>query len=303
LYQQTIAEKVSCTGTGLHSGAPAHLTLYPARANSGIVFVRTDLATPVEIPARSAHVHSTVFATTLGRGDATIGTVEHLMAALYGLGIDNIRVEVDGPELPVMDGSSAPFVYLLRSAGLFVQQERRRVLRLRRKLEVVDGERRISIEPSRDLRVSYAVDFEHPAIRRQEFHMRTLDADAFEREISAARTFGFLEEVRALWEAGLAKGGSLENTVVLDDAKVVNTEGLRWVDEFVRHKTLDLFGDLALIGMPLQGHVRVERGGHWLHQRLVEEILANPVAWSVTHASRRGAPVRGLQRLAAAPRY
>jgi UDP-3-O-[3-hydroxymyristoyl] N-acetylglucosamine deacetylase len=299
LHQQTIAEKVSCTGIGLHSGAPAQLTLYPARANSGVVFVRTDRATPVEIPARSSEVSSTALATTLGRGDASIGTVEHLMSALYGLGIDNVRIEVDGPELPVMDGSAAPFVYLLRSAGLFAQRERRRVLRMRRRIEVRDGDRSISIEPARDFRVSYAVDFEHPAIRRQQLTIAPLDAERFEREISAARTFGFLQEVRALWDAGFARGGSLDNTVVLDEEKVVNPEGLRWPDEFVRHKVLDLFGDLALLGMPIQGHVRAERGGHSLHQRLLAAMLAQPDAWTVIDPERSGRGIN-LSRLAAA---
>ena len=301
LYQQTIAEKVSCTGIGLHSGAPVQLTLHPARADSGVVFVRTDCGNPVEIPARSHEVSSTALATTLGHGEASVGTVEHLMSALYGLGVDNVLVEIDGPELPVMDGSAAPFVYLLRSAGLFTQREPRRVLRVRRKIEIVDGERSISIEPAKDFRVSYAVDFEHAAIRRQQLTIAPLDADSFEREISAARTFGFLHEVEALWKAGFARGGSLENTVVLDDRKVVNPEGLRWDDEFVRHKVLDLFGDLALIGMPVQGHVRAERGGHALHQRLVAAILAEPDAWTVVDTSRRGRGL-SLSRLAAASR-
>ncbi len=281
MYQQTIAEKVSCTGVGLHSGAPVQLSLHPARANTGVRLVRTDLATPIEIQARPREVASTLFATTLGRGEACVGTVEHLLAALYGLGIDNIRIEVDGPELPVMDGSAAPFVYLIRSAGAFVQRAPRPALRIRRKLEVVDGDRLISIEPARDLHISYAVEFEHPAIRRQELALAPLDADRFEREIAAARTFGFLREVRALWDAGLARGGSLDNTVVLDDERVVNPGGLRWSDEFVRHKVLDLLGDLSLIGMPILGHVRVERGGHCLHQRLVSAILDRPDAWRV----------------------
>jgi UDP-3-O-[3-hydroxymyristoyl] N-acetylglucosamine deacetylase len=299
LHQQTIAEKVSCTGTGLHSGAPVQLTLQPARADSGIVFVRTDLGEPVEIRAKSAQVSSTAFATTLGRGHATVATVEHLLAALYGLGIDNIRIEVDGPELPVMDGSAAPFVYLLRSAGIFQQPEQRRMLRVRRKLEVVDGDRRISIEPARDFRVTYAVDFEHPAIRRQEIALEALDADRFERDISAARTFGFLREVKALWEAGFARGGSPDNTVLLDEEKVVNEGGLRWADEFVRHKVLDLFGDLALLGMPIRGHVRVERGGHAMHQKLVSALLANPQAWVMVDPDRRIGRGFGLSRLAA----
>jgi UDP-3-O-[3-hydroxymyristoyl] N-acetylglucosamine deacetylase len=303
LYQQTIAEKVSCTGVGLHSGAPAHLTLFPARADTGIVFARTDLQTPAEIPARSSEVSSTALATTLGRDSACIGTVEHLLAALYGLGIDNVRIEIDGPELPVMDGSSAPFVYLIRSAGIFAQPEARSVLRIRRKLEVRDGDRCISVEPSREFRVSYAVEFEHPAIGRQEFKMNPVDADGFERDISAARTFGFLNEVRTLWDNGFARGGSLGNTVVLDDEKVVNADGVRWNNEFVRHKVLDLFGDLALVGMPVQGHVRVERGGHSLHQKLVAAILANPQAWEIVEVGKRGARSTTLSRIAAATRF
>jgi UDP-3-O-[3-hydroxymyristoyl] N-acetylglucosamine deacetylase len=303
LYQQTIAEKVSCTGIGLHSGAPAQLTLFPARADSGIVFVRTDLAPPVEIPARSSEVSSTALATTLGRGAKSVGTVEHLLAALYGLGIDNVRVEIDGPELPVMDGSAAPFVYLIRSAGIFTQRPLRNVLRVRKRLEVVDGDRRISIEPSREFRVSYAVEFEHPAINRQEFRMDPVGADGFEHDVSAARTFGFLNEVTQLWGAGFARGGSLENTVVLDNEKVLNPDGLRWEDEFVRHKVLDLFGDLALVGMQIQGHVRAERGGHSLHQKLVAAILSNSHAWDVVEADKRGGRGLRLFQAAAAARF
>jgi UDP-3-O-[3-hydroxymyristoyl] N-acetylglucosamine deacetylase len=300
VYQQTIAEKVSCTGVGLHSGAPTQITLNPANANTGVVFVRTDQGTPVEIPARSSEVSSTALATTLGHDGASVGTVEHLMSALYGLGIDNVRIDVDGPELPVMDGSAAPFVYLLRSAGLYTQRARRRVLRVRRKIEIVDGDRSISVEPCRDFRVSYAVDFDHPAIRRQELCIAPLDAEGFEREVSAARTFGFLQEVEALWQAGFARGGSLDNTVVLDGEKVVNPEGLRWSDEFVRHKVLDLFGDLALLGMPIQGHVRAERGGHSLHQQLVSAILAQPDAWVVVDPDRGAGRGISLARIAAA---
>jgi UDP-3-O-[3-hydroxymyristoyl] N-acetylglucosamine deacetylase len=255
--------------------------LRPAAVDSGAVFVRSDRARPVEIRAHPSAVRSSRLATTLGCGDVTIGTVEHLSSALFGLGIDNIRVEVDGPELPIMDGSAAAFVYLLRSAGILPQPASRRVLRLRRALEVRDGERSIRIEPARSFRVSYAVEFDHPAIGRQEYCVDSLDPEHFEREISAARTFGFLHEVRSLWSAGFARGGSLDNTVVLDDEGVVNRDGLRWPDEFVRHKVLDLFGDLALLGVSLQGRIRVERGGHSLHQELVAAIIAHPDAWRI----------------------
>lgn len=288
--QQTLAERVSCTGTGLHGGAPVRLVLSPARAGTGIVFERCDRAHPVEIAARPGSVHSTRLATTLGSGDATLGTVEHLLAALYGLGVDNVRVSVDGPELPVMDGSAASFVYLIRSAGIAVQHEPRASLRVLEPIEVDEGGRRIRIEPARGLRISYAVDFSHPAIKRQELHVERLDPQLFEREIAPARTFGFLQDVRALWHAGLAKGGSLRNTVLLDDTRVVNPEGLRWPDEFVRHKVLDLLGDLALLGVSIDGHVRVECGGHALHHRLVTALLERPRAWRLTEAGARRAP-------------
>jgi UDP-3-O-[3-hydroxymyristoyl] N-acetylglucosamine deacetylase len=302
MFQQTIAEKVSCTGIGLHSGAPTQLTLHPARAGEGIHFVRTDGGSPVEIPARSSEVSSTRLATTLGRGDASVRTVEHLLSALYGLGIDNVKVELDGPELPVMDGSAAAFVYLIRSAGVFRQREHRRTLRMRKPIEIRDGDRSIRVEPARDLRVHYAVDFEHPAIGRQELALAPLDPDSFEREIASARTFGFLRDVRALWGAGLARGGSPDNTVLLDESRVINPGGLRWPDEFVRHKVLDLCGDLALLGMPLQGHVFVERGGHALHQQLVAAILERPDTWVIDDPERSAHRGVSLARLVGSAR-
>jgi UDP-3-O-[3-hydroxymyristoyl] N-acetylglucosamine deacetylase len=277
---------------GLHSGAPVHLTLRPAPVDSGVVFARTDRAPGAEIRAHPSVVKSSRLATTLGRGDVSVGTVEHLFAALFGLSIDNVRVEVDGPELPIMDGSAAPFVYLLRSAGILAQPAPRPVLRLRRPLEVRDGDRSIRIEPARTFRIAYAIDFEHPAIGRQEYRVDSLDSEHFEREISAARTFGFLNEVRSLWDEGLAYGGSLDNTVVLDDTGVVNRDGLRWPDEFVRHKVLDLLGDLAILGVAIQGRIQVERGGHALHQKLVAAIVDQPDAWRIDHSGAR-AP-RGL---------
>jgi UDP-3-O-[3-hydroxymyristoyl] N-acetylglucosamine deacetylase len=261
------------------------------------VFVRTDLDPHFEIPARAASVGSTHLATTLRRGDVSIGTVEHLMAALFGLEIHNVRVEIDGPELPVMDGSAAPFVYLIRSVGISQQREPRRELRFRRRIEVRDDGCIISIDPSPQFRVSYVVEFEHPAIRRQALSIDSLDPECFEREIAAARTFGFLHEVAELRRAGLARGGSLENTVVLNDEWVLNPEGLRWPDEFVRHKVLDLCGDLALLGAPIVGHVRVERGGHALHQKLVSAILSSPDTWCSDQPARSHAGSSGLENL------
>jgi len=296
--QQTIAEKVGCTGVGLHSGRPVQLSLHPARVNAGIVFTRTDLPAAPEIPARPGAVSSTQFATTLARDGVSVATVEHLLAAAHALGIDNLRVEVDGPEVPVMDGSAADFSYLLRSAGLFPQRALRPALRIRCPIAVEEGDRRIRVEPAPRLRVSYAVDFEHPAIGRQEYHLERLEARLFERELAGARTFGFLSEVQDLWRAGFARGGSLDNAVVLDGQGVVNPEGLRWPDEFVRHKVLDLLGDLALLGLPLLGHVVVERGGHSLHQRLVAGILDTPAAWRIEEPGSPLGPPADLPGLA-----
>jgi UDP-3-O-[3-hydroxymyristoyl] N-acetylglucosamine deacetylase len=294
--QRTIAEKISCTGIGLHSGQPVQLTLHPARAGTGVVFARTDLPVPAEVPAVHSAVTSTRLATTLGRGEATIGPVEHLLAALCGLGIDNVRAEVDGPEIPVMDGSAASFVFLIRAAGIFEQDAPRRSLRVRKPVEVRDGDRLIRIEPAHGLRVTYSVDFAHPAIGRQQLRNLVIDDESFEQEICRARTFGFLREVEALWRNGLARGGNLDNTVVMDELRVLNRDGLRWPDEFVRHKALDLLGDLALLGMPVEGHLVVERGGHALHQRFVRALLEHPSHWTIeteTRPSRRAGSVRG----------
>jgi len=268
------------------------MSVHPARAGTGIVFVRTDLGDPVEIEAHARHVVSSAFATVLGRMDATVSTVEHLLSAAYALGIDNARVEIDGPELPAMDGSAAPFVYLLRSAGLYAQHAPRKIMCVTRAISLSEGERRISIEPAPSLCASYVVDYEHPKIRRQSIQASPLIGEPFERDLAAARTFGFLNDLKSLWDRGFAKGGSLENSVVLDDDRVLNPEGLRFQDEFVRHKLVDLLGDLALLGLGLHGHVRVERGGHALHHQLVRALLSDPAAFEVRTAPSAPPPPR-----------
>jgi UDP-3-O-[3-hydroxymyristoyl] N-acetylglucosamine deacetylase len=270
--QRTLAETISCTGIGLHSGEISEVTMRPAPAGSGIVFVRSDLAHSLEIPVQPDSVTRTELSTQIGRGDVTVDTVEHLLAALYGLGIDNARVEVDGVEVPGMDGSAAPFVFLIRAAGVYEQAEAREVYRLRRPIEIRDGNRWIRAEASRSLKVSYRVDYEHPAIGRQVIRALPIEAKAFERDVARARTFGFFRDVESLRAAGRARGASLDNTVVLDDYSVMNSEGLRCQDEFVRHKILDLVGDLALLGISVQAHIKVERGGHALHHALVAEL-------------------------------
>jgi len=275
--ERTLRSPISCTGVGLHSGATVQLTLRPAAAGSGVVFVRTDLSPAVEIAARPENVVDTSFATTLGVGSARVGTVEHLMAALSGMGIDNARVEDNGPEIPVMDGSAAPFIYLIRTAGIALQRRFKRFLVIRRPLEVRDGDKRARIVPASQLAISCTIDFDHPLIRDQTLHVDLSDK-VFYREISRARTFGFLSEVEDLKKRGLAKGGSLENAIVVDEFSVLNAEGLRYPDEFVRHKILDVIGDLALCGMPVIGHFISYKSGHSLNQRLVSRLNHDAIA-------------------------
>jgi len=264
-------------------------TLHPGRIDSGIVFTGQRAERPIEVAAKPESVVATRHATSLGARGLTVGTVEHLLAALYGMGIDNVRIELGGSEIPIMDGSAASFVFLIRAAGIYEQPAPRRCLRIRRAVEVADGLRRIRVEPARSFRVSYAIDFSHPAIGRQSIENLELAEGVFEHKLCRARTFGFLHEVQALWRAGLARGGSLDNTVVLDERRVLNPEGLRMPDEFVRHKVLDLLGDLALLGMPIQGHVKAVRGGHALHQRLVAELLNDPSCFEIISMPRRTA--------------
>lgn len=294
-FQQSIAQRISCDGKGLHSGRPVSLTLLPAEPETGVVFVVPGPTGAVEIPARLEWVVSTDNATTLGRDGARIATVEHLLAALRGLGVDNVRVEVDGSELPGMDGSAAPFAHLLRSAGLRPQTAPRRLIVVRRAVSYGDGLRRIRIEPARrGLQLRCAVDFSHPAIGRQAIELEELTPERFEAELARARTFGFLEQVDALRAAGLARGASLANTVVLDERGVMNPNGLRWPDEFARHKALDLLGDLALLGHPLQARVSVERGGHALHRAGMQALLADPDAFRLVEDASRTPAATGL---------
>jgi UDP-3-O-[3-hydroxymyristoyl] N-acetylglucosamine deacetylase len=264
--------------------------LEPARAGSGVVFVTRPRGGRgpgdrelVEIPARAEFVRSTARATTLALPESTlpdgpqVTTVEHLLAALFAFRIDNVRIVLQGSEIPVMDGSAARFAGLLREAGRTLQSAARCELVLRRPLEVrQDGDRWIRAEPDEAFGISYAIDFPHPRIGRQTFEVAGLDEHFFETELAAARTFGFAHEVESLREAGLARGGSFENSLVLGDQDVLNGMDLRWPDEFVRHKVLDLLGDLMLLGAPLRAHLSVEKGGHGLHHELVKALLATP---------------------------
>ncbi len=289
--EHTIASRVQCTGIGLHTGEPVDLVLRPAAPGTGILFVRTDRPRPVRFPARAEWVTDTTLATTLGNEDVSLSTIEHLVAALRAMGIDNCTIEVSGPELPIMDGSSGSFVYLIQQAGLRPQARMRRRIVIRRPIEVRDGNRWVRALPSRDFKLSVEIDYSHPAIGRQSLEGLVITPDLFAREIAPARTFGFLKDTQRLQAIGLARGGSLSNAIVLDETRVLNPEGLRFRDEFARHKVLDLIGDLALLGVPLQAHVKAVRGGHKLHQALVAEIRANPSCWTLETPSSEREPV------------
>ena len=277
--QRTLRRQISCAGIGLHSGNKVTLTLKPAAADTGVIFRRTDLG--VEIPATVQHVSAFHYATVLGRGGATVETVEHLLAALVSVGIDNIVIELDHNEVPIMDGSSAPFLYLVQEAGVKRLSAPRRYLKVLRPVQIANGDKRIAIYPSDHFKVSYTISFDHPMLRHQSRTERITE-QSFAESIAPARTFGFLKEVEMLRQNGLALGGSLENAIVIGDAGVLNA--LRFEDEFVRHKILDLVGDLSLVGYPIVGHVVAHRAGHALHTALAARLLEERDAWMLVES-------------------
>jgi UDP-3-O-[3-hydroxymyristoyl] N-acetylglucosamine deacetylase len=292
LNQRTLQSKVTCTGVGLHSGNKITLSLCPAAVNTGIVFARTDLEQPVEIPARHEFVTDTTLATTIGKGNVKVGTIEHLMAALAGMGIDNCRVEVDGPEVPIMDGSAAPFVYLIQSAGIEMQRAFKRFLVIRKPVSIVEDGKEAKFLPAPQFSVTFSIDFDHPLIDKQQYRMDFSDR-FFHREICRARTFGFYREVEMLKKMGLARGGSLENAVVVDDFSILNPDGLRFPDEFVRHKILDSIGDVSLFGMPVIGHLVAHKSGHMMNHKLVTKVLADPTCHEIVEVGEK----KELERL------
>jgi UDP-3-O-[3-hydroxymyristoyl] N-acetylglucosamine deacetylase len=276
--RQTLAREAEMRGVGLHSGAAVRVRLVPAEAGTGIVFERTDHP-GVGIPATLAHVGPSFYATVLQKDGITVSTVEHLMAALYALQIDDLRVEVDGPEVPILDGSSRPFVEAILDAGTVEHPVPRLYLTVIRPVELAVEEKRIGVYPCREFRVTYAIEFPHTGLGYQELTLSVWGADSFSEKLSPARTFTFEAEVVGLRKVGLARGGSLENAVVIGANGLLNPEGLRFPDEFVRHKILDLTGDLSLLGRPLRGHVVAYRAGHDLHGRLARKILDRPDSW------------------------
>jgi UDP-3-O-[3-hydroxymyristoyl] N-acetylglucosamine deacetylase len=282
-FQRTLKRPAACEGVGLHSGAKVSLRLVPAPADSGIVFVRVDLPGKPTIPARAEFVVSTALATTLGRNNVRVGTVEHLISALSGLGIDNIRLEIDGPEVPIMDGSAAPFADLITEAGIRIQDKAKSFLVIRRTVSVCDGDKTATLAPARKLKVDCTIDFKHPLISDQTYTLEFQES-TYAKEIARARTFGFAKDVEKLQANGLARGGSLQNAIVVDEFSVLNPEGLRFPDEFVRHKLLDALGDVALMGQPVLGHLTVHKSGHALNHKLVMKVLSDPANYEVVRA-------------------
>lgn len=280
--QRTLKTSISCTGTALHSGATVSMVINPAEPDSGIRFRRTDITGGgAEIPATWRHVVATHMCTVIGNDNGVqVATIEHVMAAFAGLGIDNAQISISGGEVPVMDGSAAPFVFLIDCAGIVEQDAPRRAIRILKPVEITSGSRRMSLRPSDETTIELEIDFESAAIARQSCFF-TMSEAAFKAEIARARTFGFEHEVAQLRAAGLARGGSLDNAVVISGNRVLNTEGLRYGDEFVRHKVLDCIGDLYLAGAPILGHVAARRSGHAINNQLLRKLFADRRAWRV----------------------
>ena len=282
LRQRTLKTVINATGVGLHSGVKVRLTLRPAQPNTGIVFRRVDLDPPVDLRADPYGVGDTRMASVLEKDGVRLGTVEHLMSALAGLGVDNVYIDVDAPELPIMDGSAGPFVFLLQSAGIEEQNAPKRFLRVRKAVEVKDGDKWARLEPYDGFKLAFSIVFNHPAVDQTGTRVEVDFAnDSYVRDIARARTFGFTQDVEALRAQGLALGGSLDNAIVMDEYRVLNTEGLRLPDEFVRHKVLDAIGDLYLAGHPLLAAFSAHKSGHALNNQLLRALLADAAAWEL----------------------
>ncbi|CAK8719984.1 MAG: UDP-3-O-[3-hydroxymyristoyl] N-acetylglucosamine deacetylase [Candidatus Electronema aureum] len=290
-HQHTLERTVSCCGIGLHSGKPVNLTIRPAEEHSGISFRRSDLGKKNAIPARMEQIVDTTLATTLGSGSERISTTEHLMAALHSAGIDNAEIELDGLEVPIMDGSADPFVQLLSSGGKKKQRALRKVIRIIKPVSCISGDKFIRIEPHNGFKITGSISFGTELINEQSYTI-DLSQERFAREIAGARTFGFVEQVEELWRNGLALGCTLENVIAIhwNRRSVLNEEGLRFEDEFVRHKVLDLIGDLALLGSPILGHVIASRSGHALHHSLMKAIADSPDCWEYVEFRKPGQP-------------
>ncbi|WP_310599854.1 UDP-3-O-acyl-N-acetylglucosamine deacetylase [Desulfobulbus sp.] len=289
-YQYTLQRPVSCCGVGLHTGRTVNLTINPAPANTGIQFLRSDISGRPVIPARVERVVSTTLATTIGEGSCTVSTTEHLLAALRGCGVDNAVIDLDSHEVPIMDGSAGPFVRLLKTAGLSRQHSLRKMLRITRPISLADGNKSIRIEPYDGYKVSARIQFDDALISEQRYSVE-VTPERFGKEIARARTFGFVEQVEQLWQNGLALGGTLDNVIAIhwNRRSILNEDGLRFDDEFIRHKVLDVIGDMTLLGSPVLGHVIADRSGHGLHRAFMQAVIDNPQSWEYVTFKQRGA--------------
>ena len=282
IRQRTLRNNIRATGIGLHSGKKVYLTLKPAPIDNGIVFRRVDLNPAVEIKATASNVGETLLSTTLVKGDVKVSTVEHLLSAMAGLGIDNAFVELSAAEVPIMDGSAGPFVFLIQSAGIEEQEAAKQFIRIKREVTVTDGDKVASFLPFEGFKVSFKIDFDHPAFSKTSVLSEVdFSSTSFVKEVSRARTFGFMHEIEYLRSQGLAQGGSFENAIVVDEYRVLNEDGLRYEDEFVKHKVLDAIGDLYLLGNSLVGEFKAFKSGHALNNALLRKLIEQEDAWEV----------------------
>jgi UDP-3-O-[3-hydroxymyristoyl] N-acetylglucosamine deacetylase len=302
LRQRTLKNEIRATGVGLHTGQKVFLTLRPAAENAGIVFRRVDLNPIVEIAATAENVGDTTLSTTLSQGDVRVSTVEHLLSALAGLGIDNAIVELNADEVPIMDGSAGPFVFLIQSAGVREQSAAKKFIRIKKPLTVKDGDKETRFLPYDGFKVTFAIDFDHPVLRNSSLSASVdFSSTSYVKEVSRARTFGFMHEYEYMRAKGLAKGGSVNNAIIVDSYSVLNDDGLRYEDEFVKHKILDAIGDLYLMGCGLIGEYSAYKSGHGLNNVSVRNLLDNPDSWEyVTFEEEATAPISYLKPLTSA---
>lgn len=301
IRQRTLKNAIRATGVGLHTGQKVYLTLLPAPIDSGIVFRRVDLDPVVEIEAKAENVGETTLSTTLVKGDVKVSTVEHLLSAMAGLGIDNAIVEVSAAEVPIMDGSAGPFVFLIQSAGIQEQAAAKKFIRIKKPLTVKDGDKTASFLPFDGFKVTFSIEFDHPVFAGRT-HQTSVDfsSTSFVKEVSRARTFGFMHEIEYLRSKGLAKGGSVDNAIVVDDYRILNEDGLRYEDEFVKHKVLDAIGDLYLLGNSLIGEFKAHKSGHGLNNKSLRQLIAQTDAWEVvTFEDEKLAPISYMKPLLA----
>ncbi|ABD80116.1 UDP-3-O-acyl-N-acetylglucosamine deacetylase [Saccharophagus degradans] len=301
IKQRTLKNEIRATGVGLHTGQKVYLTLLPAPVDAGIVFRRVDLNPVVEIPAKAANVGDTTLSTTLIQDGVRVSTVEHLLSAMAGLGIDNAIIEVSADEVPIMDGSAGPFVFLIQSAGIVEQNAAKKFIRIKKPITVQDGDKSASFLPFEGFKVSFTIDFDHPVFRGRKLDA-TVDfsSTSFVKEVSRARTFGFMHEIEYLRSKGLAKGGSVDNAIVVDKFRILNEDGLRYEDEFVKHKILDAIGDLYLLGTSLIGEYKAYKSGHGLNNKSLLELIKQEDAWEmVTFEDDEVAPISYIKPLLA----